>query len=149
MSETQRRISVFFYGTFMSPRVLGEFGVVPAEVLPARLSGFELRVCPRVDVRPAERSSVYGALASITHEEAARLYTHLEESFGLKYLPEPVLAETLDGAYRPALCYTAPHMDDAPADQAYINQLADCVRELGLPEWYAAHVESFGPERGA
>ena len=144
MAETRRRVWVFFYGTFMHPDVLAEFGVAAAEVLPARLGGFELRVRPRVNLVRAERSCVYGTLAALTHEEIAGLYAYIEETFGLKYFPEPLLVETLDGAYRPALCYVARHMDEAPAEQAYVKQLAECVRALGLPEWYAAHVESFG-----
>ena len=148
MTETLNRVRVFFYGTFMHPDVLAEFGVTAAEVVPARLDGFELYVRPRVNLVRAERSCVYGTLAAITREDIDRLYTQIEESFGLKYFPEPVLAEALDGARVPALCYIAPHMDDGPAQQGYIDQLAECVRTLGLPEWYAAHVESFGAERG-
>jgi Gamma-glutamyl cyclotransferase, AIG2-like len=144
MSETGGRVWVFFYGTFMHPDVLAEFGVAPAAVVPARLGGFELSIRPRVNLERAERSCVYGALASVTHEEIARLYEHIEQSFGLKYFPEPLLVEALDGACRPALCYIARHMEEAPAEQGYVEQLAGCVRSLGLPEWYAAHVESFG-----
>ena len=149
MTETRKRVRVFFYGTFMHPGVLAEFGVTAAEVVPGRLGGFELRVRPRVNILLAEGSCVYGALVAISREDINRLYVHIEESFGLKYFPEPVLAETLDGAYRPALCYVAPRMEDAPAEQAYVSQLAQCVRALCLPEWYAAHVESFGRECGA
>ena len=148
MTKRVKHVWVFFYGTFMHPDVLAEFGVTPSQVLPAKLAGFELRVRPRVDLLTNDRSCVYGALAAITHEEIDKLYTHIEESFGLKYFPEAVFAETLDGAHRPALCYFTHQMDDAPAEQAYVTQLADCVRSLGLPEWYAAHVESFGAVRG-
>ncbi|HEX8068789.1 MAG TPA: gamma-glutamylcyclotransferase family protein [Pyrinomonadaceae bacterium] len=150
MTDTPKRVWVFFYGTVMHRDVLeAEFGVTPAEVVPARVAGFELRVRARANLVRAERACVYGALAAITHDEIARLYASIEETFGLKYLPEPVLAETLDGAYRPALCYVVPHMEDAPAEPGYVKQLAGCVRALGLPEWYAAHVESFGAEPGA
>jgi hypothetical protein len=150
MTETLKRVWVFFYGTVMHPDVLaGEFDITPAEVVPARLGGFELRVRGRVNLVRSERSYAYGALASITYPEIDRLYAYIEENFGLKYLPEPVLAETLDGVYRLALCYIVPHMEDAPANPAYVTQLAGCVRALGLPEWYAAHVESFGAAIGA
>ena len=144
LSATPARVWVFFYGTFMHPDVLAEFGVTPTEVVPARLDGFELYVRPRVHIVRSDRSCVYGTLTALTHEEIARLYAHVEEHFGLKYFPEAVLAEALDGARRPALCYIAPHMNDGPAEQEYLDQLAECVRALGLPEWYAAHVESFG-----
>jgi hypothetical protein len=51
----------------------------------------------------------HGALVAITHEDIAKLYSNIEERFGLKYFPEPVLAEAPDGTLRPALCYITPH----------------------------------------
>lgn len=140
---SQPTVWIFFYGTFMHPGVLAEYGVTPAGVVPAKLSGFELHVRPRVNLLRVERSCAYGTLAALTHAEIARIYSDLEDRFGIKYFPEPVIAEALDGTLRPALCYTAPQMREAPADRGYVEQLARCVRQMGLPEWYAAHVESF------
>jgi hypothetical protein len=37
-------------------------------------------------------------------------------------------AEALDGTVRPALCYIAPHLDDAPATAEYVKELAGAVR---------------------
>ena len=141
------RVWVFFYGAFMSPSVLMEHGVTPGRIVAAKLNGFELCIRPRGNLARSERSCVYGVIAEVTHEDLARLYSDLEERFGLKYLPEPVLAEALDGAVRPALSYIAPHMDDGPAASEYVTQLAEAVRAAGLPEWYAELVESFGPEK--
>lgn len=141
------RVWVFFYGTFMSPGVLIEHGVTPGRTVPARLNGFELHIRPRGNLTRSDRWCAYGVITEVTHEDLARLYSDLEERFGLKYLPEPVLAEALDGTVRPALCYIAPHMDDAPATSDYVGQLAEAVRAAGLPEWYAELVESFGPEK--
>ena len=146
MTATLPHVWVFFYGTFMNPGVLAEHGVIPSEVVPARLMGFDLIVRPRVNLKRADRASVYGALAAVTHDDLAKIYSSLEEVYGLKYLPEPVLAEALDGTLRPALCYITPEMSDAPAEHEYINQLAECVRAVGHPEWYALHIESFGPK---
>ena len=141
------RVWVFFYGTFMSPGVLVDQGVTPGRNVPARLNGFELSIRPRVNLRRSERSCVYGAMTEVTHEDLTRLYSALEELFGLKYLPEPVLAEAFDGTVRPVLCYIAPRMDDAPATIEYVGQLAEAARSVGLPEWYAEFVESFRPEK--
>ena len=141
------RVWIFFYGTFMSPGVLIEHGVTPSRIVPARLNGFELYIRPRGNVMRSERSCVYGAMTEVTHEDLVKLYSSLEELFGLKYLPEPVLAEAFDGTVRPVLCYIAPHMDDAPATKEYVSELAEAVRSAGLPEWYAEFVESFGPEK--
>jgi hypothetical protein len=80
----------------------------------------------------------------VTHADLTTIYSSLEKNFGLKYLPEAVLTSTLDGALRAALCYMAPTMIDAAPDPAFVKQLAQCVRTMGLPDWYAAHVESLG-----
>ena len=110
--------------------------------MPARLNGFELSIRPRVNLMRSDRSCVYGA-----NEDLARLYSTLEELFGLKYFPEPVLAEAFDGTVRPVLCYIAPRMDDAPATIEYVDQLAEAARSVGLPEWCAEFVESFRPKK--
>lgn len=146
MAETSSRVWVFFYGTFMHPGVLAGYGVTPDGVVPARLGGFELYAGPRVNLVRSDRSCAYGTVAALTHADIAKIYSDIEERFGLKYFPEAVLAEALDGTLRPALCFITPHMNDGPPDRDYIKQLAECVRAMGLPEWYAAHVESFGPD---
>lgn len=145
----QHQVWAFFYGTIMNPIVMKDFGVTAAAVAPAKLPGFDLTIRPRPNLVRSERSSVFGSLMLVTHPDLTRIYSGLQQRFGIKYVPEAVLAMTLDGATRPALCYMAPHMPDAPADPTFINQLAQCVRTMGLPEWYASHVESLGtPSRG-
>ena len=141
---TEKRVRIFFYGTFMDSKVLAAHGINSPEVVPARLSGYQLSIRPRVNLSRVDRSCVYGSIASATHDELANLYADLERVFGFRYLPEAVLAEALDGTLRPALCYIAPHMDDDTPEPDFIKQLAACVRGLGLPEWYAVYVESFG-----
>lgn len=143
MSDTGSRVWVFFYGTFMSADVLAEHGVFPRQVVAAKLPGFEVSVRPRVNLTRSDRSSAYGALAFVTHSELESIYSGLKQRFGLIYNPEAVLAETLKGMLRPALCYLAEAMDPGRADPGYVRELAACVRALGLPEWYALHVESF------
>lgn len=130
----------------MSSDILAEQEVFSFEIAPARLAGFALTIRPRVNLRRDDRASVYGALVLLTHDDLAKIYLTLEEDFGLKYLPEPVLAEAESSTLRLALCYIAPEMNDAPPEREYVKQLAQCVRELNHPEWYAAHIESFGTE---
>jgi len=91
----------------------------------------------------------YGVIAEVTHEDLDRLYSDLETRFGLKYFPEPVLAELLDGSVRPVLCYIAPRMEDSPATSDYVGQLAEAAPAAGLPEWYAEFVESLAPQKSA
>jgi hypothetical protein len=40
MELEPRRVRVFFYGTFMNPAVLAEYGIVAKDLLPARVAGF-------------------------------------------------------------------------------------------------------------
>ena len=79
---------------------------------------------------------------AVTHDDLTTIYSGLEKNFGIKYVPEAVLATTRDGFVLPALCYIVPHLPDSAPDPAFVKQLAQCVRSMGHPEWYAAHVES-------
>jgi hypothetical protein len=144
MATPQPLVWVFFYGTIMNPAVMKDYGATANQVSPAKLAGFDIAIRPRPNLLRSERASVFGSLITVTHADLTTIYSGLEKNFGLKYLPEAVLASTLDGALRPALCYIAPSMADAAPDPAFLRQLAQCVRTMGLPEWYAAHVESLG-----
>lgn len=146
MSGAQPHVWVFFYGTFMNREVLIDHGVTPTSMVPAKLNGFELYIRPRVNLTPSDRSCVYGVLAAVTHAELSRLYLGLEEVFGVKYSPEPVLAETLDGNFRPVLCFIAQYMNESPPAQEYVTELAACVRQAGLPEWYAQFIETLAAD---
>src|SRR5205807_6417360 len=97
MELEARRVSVFFYGTFMNPGVLAEYGIIAGDLLPAKVAGFELYIRPRVNLVLCERASVYGAIALVTHKDLEKIYSELEKRFDLRYLPEAVLAETLSG----------------------------------------------------
>jgi hypothetical protein len=138
----EKRVRIFFYGTFMDASVLKGQGINSPAVIPARISGYELYMRPRVNLIRADRSFVYGSIAQLTHDEITKLYAGLEERFNLKYLPEAVLAETLDGNFRPVLCYIAPQMEESPPDSEYIRQMGAAARAAGLPEWYAVYLES-------
>lgn len=140
MSES--RAWVFFYGTIMNPRILREQGATPDHVTPARLASFELQIRPRPNLVRSDRACVFGSAMTLSHEDLASIYSSLEQRFGFVYLPEAVLVETRTGLLRPALCYIAPAMKPAPADPDFVRQLAQCVRETGHPDWYAAYVES-------
>jgi hypothetical protein len=145
MATHPEAVWTFFYGTFMHPEVLAEHGVMVSDVEPAKLNGFDISIRPRVNLLRADERCVYGALAPVTHDDLTRLYMHLQKVFGLTSFPRAVLAETMDGRHRPALCYFAQDMKDGPPAPEYVAQLAQCVRRLGLPEWYARRIESFRP----
>jgi len=143
-------IHVFFYGTFMLARVVAEHGVTVGPVIPARVAGFELTIRPRVNLVRKADAWVFGSVVAVAHADLDALYGDLAERFELTYRPEAVVAITETGALLPALCYIAPAMSAAAPDPSYVAELAECVRSLGHPEWYARHVESFRsatPER--
>jgi hypothetical protein len=146
MSAPQPLVWVFFYGTIMNPAVMKDFGVTVGQVAPAKLAGFDITIRPRPNLLRSERASVFGSLVTVTHADLTTIYSSLEKNFGLKYLPEAVLASTFDGTLRPALCYMAPTMIDGAPDPLFLKQLAQCIRTMGLPDWYAEHIESLGAD---
>ena len=139
------KVWVFFYGSYINLGVLREVGLVPEQWEVARLHGFDIRIQPRANLVPAEQHCVYGTAATATHAELARLYAHARDVLGETYLPEAVLVETLDGTWRPALCYLCPEMQPRPAEDAYVERIAGPAREYGFPAWYVQRIESFRP----
>ena len=75
----------------------------------------------------------------------ARLSDHARDVLGEVYLPRAVLAETIDGAWRPALCYIAPRMEPRAAAADYVDRIGEAARALAFPAWYIEHLESFRP----
>lgn len=142
---TEPKVWTFFYGSYMNFAVLREVNLVPDRWEVARLSGFDIRIQPRANLVRSEQHRVYGIVATATHPELSRLYAHARDVLGEIYLPEAVLVETLQGAWRPALCYLAPAMEPRPATHDYIDRIAGPAREFGFPEWYIRRIESFRP----
>jgi Gamma-glutamyl cyclotransferase, AIG2-like len=136
------RVWVFFYGTIMSPVVMKDFGVIPTDVLPAKVYGFDITIRPRPTLVRSDRGSVFGSIISVTHQDLTTIYSGLEKQFEVIYRPEAVLAVTRDEAIRPVLCYIAENTTTAPPDPQFLQLLAECVRTMGHPEWYAAHIEA-------
>lgn len=139
------RVWVFFYGSYMNRRVLAEVDLVPDELEPARVAGWEISVRPRANLVRAEMACVHGVLARATHEELTRLYTHSKDVLGETYLPEAVLVETRAGAWRSALCYVCPDMAPRQAEADYVERIVDAARQHELPADYVARLESFRP----
>lgn len=137
------RTTVFFYGTFMSSRVLREHGIQCDQTLPAKLSGYRLSIRPRVNLHQHSDSDAYGGLAEVSHAELASLYDGLRTNLGINYHPFPVLAQLTNGTFQPALCYLSFNIPDAPPDPAYVRELAECAQELSAPESYISHIHSF------
>ena len=138
-------IWVFFYGSYMNRAVLAEVELRPAQFLPARVTGFDVRIAPRANLVRAPGCTVFGALATATHAELERLYAHARDVLGEVYLPEAIVAEDAAGASRPALCYLAHDMVERPAEAAYVERVIAGARELGAPLEYLERLAAFLP----
>lgn len=138
-----QRTTVFFYGTFMSSRVLKEHGIECERTLPAKLSGYRLSIRPRVNLHPELDTAAYGGLAEVTHSELASLYDGLRAAYGINYYPFPVLAQLANDRFQPALCYLSFDIPDAPPDPSYVRDLAECAQEMSAPDSYIRHILSF------
>ena len=139
------KVWVFFYGSYMNFEVLREVNLVLEKWEVARLDGFEISIAPRANLVRSDERCVYGIVATATHAELARLYTHAHDVLGEVYLPEAVLVHTEAGLWRPSLCYISPNMKPRPADRAYVDRIVTPAREFGFPDWYIARLESFRP----
>jgi hypothetical protein len=137
------KVTTFFYGSYMNPAVLGEVGIVPDRFEVARLAGYDIVIAPRANLVPSPDQCVYGLLAQLTHPELARLYAHAQDVLGETYLPHPVLVETRQGRWQPALCYIAPAMEPGPAETAYVDRILAPAREHAFPGPYLARLERF------
>jgi hypothetical protein len=139
----EARVWTFFYGSFINLDVLRRQGYVPQTYEVARLGGFDVSIRPLANLVRSEQHCVYGIVAPATHEELRRLYEHARNDLGGTYLPEAVLVQTLDGRWRPALCYIAPAMEAGPAAADYVERIVGPARQHGFPDWYVARLESF------
>lgn len=137
------RVWVFFYGSYMNPKVLGELGLAAEPLEPARLGGYRIVIEPRANLVPSDLGMVYGVNARAAHDELERLYAHARDVLGESYWPEAVLTEKLEGGYRPALCYLCHDMKPSPPDPAYVDRILAPAREHGFPEGYVSELESF------
>ena len=133
-----RRIDVFFYGLFMDEDLLRAKGVMPIDISPAFVLGFQLRIGNRATLVPTQSGRVFGRIASLSHEELEQLYSEP----GLQaYRPEAVLAQLLNGETRPALCF---NLVDPPSPQErnpeYASELRSLAQRLDFPADYVASI---------
>ena len=136
---------VFFYGSYINSAVLREVDLVPDRVVVARLPGFDIEIRPMANLVRSDQHTVYGILATATHAELDRLYSHARDVLGGVYLPRAVLAHTLSGQAEPALCYIAPNLIAGPASREYVARILEPARAYGFPAWYLSRIESFLP----
>jgi hypothetical protein len=136
---TGRSIEVFFYGLFMDVELLRSQAVVPMNPRRAFVEGFTLCISQRATLVPTAGARTYGMLIALTRHEIAQLYA----APGLQhYLPESVLAHTMEGQDVPALCYNlAEPPSTSERNAAYAAQLKALLQALGCPAEYIASIQ--------
>jgi hypothetical protein len=134
-----RKIDVFFYGLFMDEELLRSTEVAPANLRPASVSGFELRIGERATLVPSPSGRVYGLVTTLSHAELERLYAEPGVS---AYRPEAVLANLSNGEIVPALCFNLPE-PPAPGERnaEYAAKLRSLAERLDFPADYVNAIQ--------
>jgi hypothetical protein len=128
-----RTVDVFFYGLFMDMGLLQQRGLHPSHPQVACLDGYALVIGDRATLMPSTEARVYGIVTGLTFADIDTLYA---EPSVREYRPEAVLVTREDGRQVPALCYTLPHVADAPRNTTYAVQLLALAKTLAFPEVY-------------
>ena len=133
-----RTVEIFFYGLFMDVELLRQQKLAPRHPRRAFVDGFEIRIGARASLVPAAGARAYGMLMGLAPADIAQLY----RSPGLEpYMPEAILARTMDGEAVPALCYNlAEPPGPAERNAAYAARLRAVLAALEFPEDYVASV---------
>jgi hypothetical protein len=135
-----RRITTFFYGSFMRREVMARGGFQPDHIETAKLSGFDIHLDPHANISRSDQHSIYGILVRATHDELHRLYSM--DGVGV-FLPEAVVVETCAGTLLPAICYIPPALGNTPPDLDYLERLVAVARSYDFPEWYVNRLARF------
>ncbi len=135
-----RLVEVFFYGSFMNPKVLTVAGVDAQGLRRARLDGFTLEVKSGANLMESDGESVYGMVGRVNHVDLNKLYGQELLSFG-SYFVEPTLVST-DNGFVPALCYIAPKVKDGLASKDYIDTILEVAEKYSFPESYIAMLKT-------
>lgn len=141
--KTDKRIHVFFYGSYINFDVLAEVDLAPEGYEVARLNGYDILFRPLANLVLADQHCVYGIVVKATHAELERLYKHAQHILGGTYLPEAVLIETVSGKWLPALCYIDPIVGTEKADKDYVERIVKPAMEYGFPNWYIEKLKKF------
>ncbi len=117
----------------MDEELLATKGIEPSEVELGFVDGYGLRIGERATLVRRKDSRSYGVVMDIAESDASKLYA--EESVA-DYLPEPVVAELMDGTRVEAICYNLPAGKVTGANSDYVASLLEVATRLGFPESY-------------
>ena len=110
MAGTNLKQDVFFYGSFMDPKILRRHGAHPTNVRTARLHDWAIQFTALATIFRKRGSAVWGVLAKATPQELERIYS--EELYpqvgpGHRYFPEAIVVSTRTGRKLSALVYVS------------------------------------------
>ena len=140
MQHPQKRIAVFFYGSFIRSKVMAVGGFRPHSIEVAKLSGYDIAFDPHANVFRSDQNAVCGILVYPSHEELGQLYSR--DGVGV-FLPEAVVVETSNNRLLPAMCYMPPRRGTEQPDPVYVERILEAARQHGFPSWYVNRLESF------
>ena len=142
-----RGIHVFFYGSFMEPKVLARFRAFPRNLQPARLSGWRIGFTPFATILPRRGSLVWGVVGTATPRELERVYGQAlfpEKGAGHRYFPEAVVVSARGGRRIPALVYVSTKRGSRRPSPEYVEILLKVSRRRRFPRAYIRELETFG-----
>lgn len=144
-----RKVQVFFYGSFISLSVLEGAGLKKRAFAPASVHGYELVIQPSANMVEAGDGVVYGILANLTHAELETLYgKHLGTFTEATYQPEAMMVFTRGGKMTPAMVYISHDMKPGFADNDYVDRILKAATSYGFPKWYLERIECFKSAEG-
>jgi Gamma-glutamyl cyclotransferase, AIG2-like len=139
MQIEEKRVAVFFYGSFMRHDVMARGGFHPAHIEVVKLSGFDIKIDPHANIVRSDQHCIYGILVHATHNELNDLYAM--DGVGV-FLPEAVNVELQNGSLQAALCYIPPARVSKPADIEYLERLITTAQEYKFPAWYVQRLKN-------
>lgn len=125
-------MKVFFYGTFMSPKVLEEYGITAGPFEIVRLDHYALTFNPYANLSPKSSFCVWGVIYELSSFELSRLYS---AEFVQNYKPCPISVRLKNGELIAAITYIDPAKDShfsAPTE--YLERLGLIRRMLNIPD---------------
>lgn len=124
---------VFFYGSYMNPKVLEAWHVRPHKMKVARLVNWTIAFCPFATLVPNEGDCVYGILCRVSSKDAELLYSRTELS---EYKSTTVLVKTSEMEELSAACYVASPKAMIKPSPAYLRLIIDAAEVFHFPVNY-------------
>ena len=132
---------VFFYGLFMDASLLAGKGIVSADVKPAFVDGYELRIGERATLAGRPGSRAYGVVMDIASDKVDELYA---EKSVADYEPEILNVQLMDDTQVEATCYNLPGDKVQGFSKEYADALVILATRLQFPASYLEEIRQAG-----